>query len=246
MSGKRSKMALKAFLLAEDPDTLELADPRSAALLALDADQEVTLAAIREVFAGTPLPDDAERVAHLLRIRAEIHEEWTDARDAFLAIGRALLSLDEMLTRAERVRLRRGSARLFPFSDATATQLRQIARAVASGRLPQHLCPGSYGTAYQIALLSDAQMQAAQARGLIRPDVTRREILALRQEVHTIDGVALAMPSGRVDRAALRAEARRLAARRARLADEIRDVEQRLHQIETLLAGSEAGHEGSL
>src|SRR3712207_9112018 len=72
---------------------------------------------------------------------------------------------------------------LFRSSDATATQLRQIARAVDGGRIPAEACPGSYGTAYQITLLTEPQLRVAQKRGLIRPDVTRREIMQLRREV---------------------------------------------------------------
>src|SRR3712207_7151041 len=63
---------------------------------------------------------------------------------------------------------------LFRSSDATATQLRQIARAVDGGRIPAEACPGSYGTAYQITLLTEPQLRVAQKRGLIRPDVDRK------------------------------------------------------------------------
>jgi hypothetical protein len=231
VSGKRSRGALRAFLL--DSETAEPIDARAQALATLGhADAEV-LETIRGVFAGTALPTDAARVSRLLAVRAEIHKEWRDARDSFLAIGRALLSLDDLLTAAELRRLRQSSERLLPFSDATATQLRQIARAVASGRLPYEQCPGSYGTAYQITLLSDGQLQVAQARGLVRPDVTRREILLLRRELSAQDAVPT--PPSRLDRAALRDERHRLAERRLRLAGELAAVEARLRQLDDLL-----------
>jgi hypothetical protein len=229
VSGKRSRGALRDFLLEAEPEA-EPVDARATALVALgEADAEV-LDTIGSVFAGTALPDDPARISRLLRVRAEIHKEWRDARDSFLAIGRALLSLDEILSRAELARLRQGSERLLPFSDATATQLRQIARAVESGRLPYDLCPGSYGTAYQITLLNDRQLRIARTRGLVRPDVTRREILALRRELD-----AEATPPGRVDRAALRAERERLAERRKTLAAELAALDLRLGQLDELL-----------
>lgn len=229
MSGKRSRGALRDFLLEAEPEA-EPVDARATALVALgEADAEV-LETIEAVFAGTALPGDPARISRLLRVRAEIHKEWRDARDSFLAIGRALLSLDEILSRAELARLRQGSERLLPFSDATATQLRQIARAVESGRLPYDLCPGSYGTAYQITLLNDRQLRIARTRGLVRPDVTRREILALRRELD-----AEATPPGRVDRAALRAERERLAERRKTLAAELAALDLRLGQLDELL-----------
>jgi hypothetical protein len=234
-ANKRSRGALREFLLDADPALeAEIPDARATALVALgDADGEV-LDTIGQMFAGTALPGDPARVSRLLRVRAEIHKEWRDARDSFLAIGRALLSLEEILTRAELARLRQGSERLLPFSDATATQLRQIARAVESGRLPYDLCPGSYGTAYQITLLTDRQLRVAQARGLLRPDVTRREILSLRRELAVIDAEPFSLPN-RIDRAALREERNRLAERRQRLAAELAAVDLRLRQIDDLL-----------
>lgn len=233
MSGKKSRAALREFLLdADEAEVVEAPDSRADALVAMgQADAEV-LATIGHVFAGTALPGDPARISRLLRVRAEIHKEWRDARDSFLAIGRALLSLDELLTRTELARLRQGSEKLFPFSDATATQLRQIARAVASGRLPYDLCPGSYGTAYQITLLTDRQMQVARARGLVRPDVTRKEIFSLRRELAELGDAPL---PNRLDRAALREERARLAARRERLAEELAAVDMRLGQLADLL-----------
>ena len=214
-------------------------DPRAAKLRSLGVEDPAALEAIREVFAGTSLPEDQEKVRRILRTRSEIQKEWDDARDFFLAIGRALLSLESELTKVEFALLRHGTERLFPFSDATATQLRQIARAVDGGRIPAEACPGSYGTAYQITLLSEPQLRVARERGLIRPDVTRREIMQLRREVPA-DGAELPLP-GRLDRARLREERARLGERRARLADELAMVERRIAQIDELLSPVIAG-----
>lgn len=235
-TGKRSKAALRAFLAAEEDPATELAivDPRAAELRSLGAEDPAALQAIREVFAGTSLPDDQEKVRRILRTRSEIQKEWGDARDSFLAIGRALISLEAELTKAEFARLRHGTERLFPFSDATATQLRQIARAVDGGRIPATACPGSYGTAYQITLLTERQLRVARERGLIRPNVTRREIMQLRREVPA-DEAEAPMP-GRVDRTRLREERARLGERRARLTEEMAMVERRIAQIDELLS----------
>jgi hypothetical protein len=234
VSGRRSKSALRAFLAEEEFGEHESGiDPRAMELQSIGAEDQNALSAIREVFADTSLLDDPTKVRRILRVRSEIEKEWRDARDSFLAIGRALLSLEETLTRAEFVRLRRSTERLFPFSDATATQLRQIARAVDSGRLPQDQCPGSYGTAYQITLLTENQLRAAQERGLIRSDVTRREIIQLRRDVRVIDREL--GPTGRLDRAALRDERKRLAERRQRLVDQLTNVERRITQLDGLL-----------
>lgn len=235
-NGKRSRASLKAFLAEEDAavgDT-DGGDPRATELRALGAEDPTALKAIREVFAGTSLPEDQEKVRRILRTRSEIQKEWGDARDSFLAIGRALIALENELTKAEFARLRRGTERLFPFSDATATQLRQIARAVDGGRIPAEACPGSYGTAYQITLLTEPQLLAARERGLLRPDVTRREIMQLRREI-SADGIE-PPPSGRLDRARLREERARFGERRTRLAEELAAVERRIAQLDELLS----------
>ncbi len=244
MGGKRSRAALKAFLAEDDSGAADLApaDPRAAELQALGAEDPAALEAIREVFAGTSLPDDQEKVRRILRTRSEIQKEWGDARDSFLAIGRALITLENALTKAEFGRLRQGSERLFPFSDATATQFRQIARAVDGGRIPAGACPGSYGTAYQITLLTEPQLRVARERGLIRPDVTRREIMQLRREV-VADGMD-PTPAGRLDKARLREERARLGERRARLAEELNVVERRIAQLDELLSPVIEGQSG--
>lgn len=150
-----------------------------------------------------------------------------------MAIGRALLALEYDLTKAEFARLRHGSERLFPFSDATATQFRQIARAVDGGRIPAEACPGSYGTAYQITLLNERQMRVARDRGLIRPNVTRREIMQLRREVGAIEvGPAF---NGRMDMGHVKAERARLAERRVRLTEELATIDGRIQQLDRLL-----------
>lgn len=235
-AGKRSKATLKAFLASEDEPGTDIAavDPRASELRSLGAEDPAALEAIREVFAGTSLPEDQEKVRRILRTRSEIQKEWGDARDSFLAIGRALIALESDLTKSEFARLRHGTKRLFPFSDATATQLRQIARAVDGGRIPANACPGSYGTAYQITLLTEPQLRVACERGLIRPDVTRREIMQLRREVPA-DGVE-PPPPGRLDRARLREERARLGERRARLAEDLAMLERRMAQIDELLS----------
>jgi len=234
--GKRSRAALKAFLAEDDGGGADIAvaDPRAAEFRSLGAEDPAALQAICEIFAGTSLPDDQEKVRRILRTRSEIQKEWADARDSFLAIGRALIALENELTKVEFARLRQGSERLFPFSDATATQLRQIARAVDGGRIPAEACPGSYGTAYQITLLTEPQLRAARERGLIRPDVTRREIMQLRREV-AADGFE-PPPSGRLDRVKLREERARLGERRARLAEELAVLERRIAQLDELLS----------
>lgn len=224
----------KLLKLLNDDDAPQPTDARAETLtsqIVVDGD---VVDVIRDIFDGTAVLEDEIKVSRILAARTEINESWGQARDAFLSIGRALLDLENVLSKAEYLKLRSGSERLFPFSDATATQFRQIARAVETGKIPLEKCPGSYGTAYQITLLSDHQLQVAYERGLIRPDVTRKEIAFLRKE---LPKTSSDLP--RVDPTALRDERRRLMRKERQLNDELVSIQKRLSEIAELIGPAE-------
>ncbi|ACB97303.1 hypothetical protein [Beijerinckia indica] len=224
----RTKSALKEFLA--DEEDVPVFDQRATEFASHIVVDGSLLDSIREIFAGTPVATDDVRLQQILDVRAEVQKNWSDARDSFLSIGRALLSLESILSKLEYQKLRYGTDRIFPFSDATATQFRQIARAVDSGRIPYDRCPGSYGTAYQITLLDDYQLKVANERDLIRPNVTRREISLLRQEIKY-----QAATPGRIDRSVLQEERNNLRKKQQRLQIELEQVATRLSELESLL-----------
>lgn len=223
-----SRTSIRAVM--EEDDSLSVGDNRAEMLIERVVVDDNVMMAIEDVFAGTSLVSDSEKVSRILAVRAEVNQNWSQARDSFLAIGRALLDLENVLSKAEYVKLRQGSERLFPFSDATATQLRRIAKAVSDGVIPLEACPGSYGTAYQITLLNEYQLRVAKERGLLRPDVTRREIASLRKETVTKQDV-----SGRVDVNLLKDEYRKLLRQREKLESEITTVDAKIQDIRGLL-----------
>ncbi|NPD69845.1 hypothetical protein HN018_22125 (plasmid) [Lichenicola cladoniae] len=224
----RARASLKKFL-ASDED-VQPVDKRSSELEEQILIDPAVLEALREVFLGTNVIEDESKIRRILDVRAEILRSWSEARDSFISIGRALISLEETLSKTEFQRLRSGSERVFPFSEATATQFRQIARAVDNGRLPYEACPGSYGTAYQITLLDDEQLAIARDRGLLRADVTRREITLLRQE--TRDKSLL---PGRVNKSLLQEERKRLKRREQQISEELETILRRLKELSRLL-----------
>jgi prefoldin subunit 5 len=216
--------------MMDDDDHLDVGDNRADMLIEQVVVDDNVMTTIKDVFAGTSVLSDTEKVSKILAVRAEVNQNWSQARDSFLAIGRALLDLENVLSKAEYIKLRQGSERLFPFSDATATQLRRIAKAVSDGVIPLDACPGSYGTAYQITLLNDYQLRVAKERGLIRPDVTRREIANLRKETITKPEF-----TGRVDVNVLKDEYKKLLRLREKLEAEISNVDSKIHEIRGLL-----------
>lgn len=93
------------------------------------------------MFAGTDLLLDEAKINLILGVRAEVLDNWTKARNSFLSIGRALLALDEdvLLSKAEKDRLRRGSERVFPFSEAIASHSVRLPEPSGTGEFPR-LC----------------------------------------------------------------------------------------------------------
>lgn len=223
-----SRTSIRSMM--DDDDHLDVGDNRADMLIEQVVVDDNVMTTIEDVFAGTSVLSDTEKVSKILAVRAEVNQNWSQARDSFLAIGRALLDLENVLSKAEYIKLRQGSERLFPFSDATATQLRRIAKAVSDGVIPLDACPGSYGTAYQITLLNDYQLRVAKERGLIRPDVTRREIANLRKETITKSEF-----TGRVDVNVLKDEYKKLLRLREKLEAEISNVDSKIHEIRGLL-----------
>ncbi len=226
---RASRAALRAILPAED---LVLEDRRSQDLREIAVVQDPALiASITEIFAGTDLPNDREKIELIVSIRNEVRAEWQTARNSFLAIGRALLIAEERLTPEEFRRMRQSTERLFPFSDGVASQLRQVARAVDAGRLSEIDCPGAYSVAYQLTLLDEPSLELARDRNLIRPDVTRMEVMNFRREMK----VTHSPEPNRVHLAELKREKTRLERQQVRLNHELDRISKRLTELSQLV-----------
>jgi hypothetical protein len=185
--------------------------------------------ALQEVFAGTSLLRDQRRVEALLITRAEIEAAWGTAAKGFILAGRRLLELDEQLVSPEeRMALKAGCERLFPFSEPIATQLRAVARAVDAGVLSFETCPASYSAAYQITLLKPPLLEKARRQGLIAPRTTRAALIAFRKQHEP-------RPEAQIDVLALSAEERRIKVSIAKLDIKRQSLESRLVEIQRIL-----------
>jgi hypothetical protein len=227
-----SRRRLHEITTEEEPPGVALPDPRQKDIERLVTVDGEVLDTVREVFRGTALVDDPAKVRALLQARGQVAEAWANAKASYLECGRALLAVDSVLDGAEQDALRRGFGRLFPFSETVASQFRQIARAVDSGRIPLECCPGSYSTAYQLALLTPTQLEIARTRGLLRPDVSRHMVLAFRREVRTNGGA----PRESINLPKLRAELRRIDAEVRRGLEALVALRRRRREIRAVLA----------
>jgi hypothetical protein len=204
-------------------------DPRAQGLRSMAVTQDpAVLNALAAIFEGTGVMANEHKAQMLIQIRHEVHAEWRKAKQSFLAIGKSLLAVEQTLTADEFRRLSKGTERVFPFSETIATQLRQVARAVLSGRLNETEIPGSYSVAYQIAVMDGPTIEIARSRNLVRPDVTRTEVIAFRREVNALP----ASQPQRLDIGTIRREKARLTKLRVELAERLAQIDARLAELD--------------
>ncbi len=219
------------------PNETRSADVRVAAMEKLVEVDESVLATVQDIFDGTGLVDDQRAISHLLMARAEIMEHWSKSRASFLAIGRALISVERNLSEEQSKRLQDATDRIFPFSKTVATMLRQNARMVEDRRLTEAELPASYTTAYQISRLSVVELAEARRRGLIHSEVQRPAIMRFRRDFRfptTLDDVA-EQELPRMDRAQLHKEHTALAQQRRKMIHDFISLRNRMNAITNLL-----------
>ena len=110
----------------------------------------------------------------------EIDTLWSRARDDYIRIGRYLNQARKQFGHGEYMKM---CAERLPFGYQVAHQLRSIAEAVDEKRLDKEELPVTYSGAYQLVTLRDEVLKVARARKVVRPDVTRSEILAFKSEM---------------------------------------------------------------
>ncbi|CAO3438067.1 DUF3102 domain-containing protein [Azospirillum doebereinerae] len=150
----------------------------------------------------------------------EIRYHWNRSRKEFLSIGRYLNRAKETLPHGEFESM---IASDMPFSVETAFRFRAVADAIDTGRLTMDVLPGAESVAYQIVTMSPDELEQAKAVGLIRPDVTRRQLIAFKQSLRPVK----APPPADARKELLRDYARQ----KARLA-ELRAILMRDHGID--------------
>jgi hypothetical protein len=152
---------------------------------------------------------------------AEIGKLWDETQQKFLAIGRYLVrAFDLYHGNFEETVLAR-----LPFGRIVAYQLRAVAEAVDSEKLPEGRLPRSYATAYKLVSLPALDYEEAKKRGIVRTDVTRPEVEAFKRQLREERLQALNRTEFlRQERAHLRAEI-------ARMEDRLQDAQARLSDI---------------
>jgi hypothetical protein len=150
---------------------------------------------------------------------------WRDAQSRFIAIGHHLLQAKKVLPHGEwEIMVERD----LPFGRSVAHRLRQIAEAIDTGRLPADQLPPDYSTCYQLTTLRDDELHQATKLSIIRPDVSRAEVIAFKRQVRAATASELShlevLPE-------LADELTRLEARHAELVRELAAVDARITEL---------------
>ncbi|MCI0755559.1 hypothetical protein [Teichococcus vastitatis] len=231
--------SLKKQASAEDMNLLAGDDRRNQgkALAAVsDAGRDI----VADIFSGLRVSEDTLR--KVVEARTRILDQWGKAQVAALLIGRTLLDLSRTLSPDEYLALRKDSERLFPFSDSVATKLRRAAELAEDLRIPLERSP-SYTLLYEISTMPPEGQDLIKERGLLRADVTRAEIVAVKAELrkHKIPRLLIehaSEPTATVSlveietrRNALLRERESVAAQLAELDQEIADLNAQLEVL---------------
>jgi hypothetical protein len=145
-----------------------------------------------------------------------IKQAWGGVQRRFLLIGRYLVQAKRKLPHGEYLDM---IERDLPFRRNIAFQLREVALAIDSGRVGECEVPPNYSVVYQLATLSDAELRMAREQGVVRPDVTRREVEAFKRSVRVLK---------QEHKDALRAQRLKLLAERDRILADLRRIDEEL------------------
>jgi hypothetical protein len=137
---------------------------------------------------STALDNRAEGLvrAGVLRTRDDFKREirllWDDVAEKFLLIGRYLVKAKETLDHGEYQTM---IERELPFGYQVARQLKTVAEKIDSGYIDANRMPKSYTTAFVLVTMSTDEIREAEARGLVRADVKRNDLITFLKEVRS-------------------------------------------------------------
>ncbi|PGH59030.1 hypothetical protein CRT60_03335 [Azospirillum palustre] len=110
----------------------------------------------------------------------EVGRLWGEASRTFVQVGRRINQAKATLVHGEFMEL---AQQRLPFSIDIAERLMAIARAVDDGIYPETVLPPNWSVAHALVTLKDDERPKALEEGLVRPNVTRREIAEFKRRL---------------------------------------------------------------
>lgn len=186
-------------------------------------------------------PTENRDIQTLGQYRDEIHALWHTAAESFVRIGRLLNDAKKELPHGQFTSL---VDEQLPFGKSVCHALRSIADAVDSKLVLENELPGDYTAAYQVVSLPESLVQQAREQGILRPTVTRREIVEFKKTARQ----AASQPAAAEDdksllrqRIKLKTKLERIAAQRRLLNKDEAELNTQLQAVETKLAAGQQG-----
>lgn len=115
---------------------------------------------------------------------AEVARLWRASQDHAVDVGRRLNEAKAKLEHGEFMQM---TASRLPFSHSVANRLMRVATALDSGLYPVERLPNNYSIVDQLVTLSPEEWRAAEAEGMVRPDVGIREVAAFKRKMRRKD-----------------------------------------------------------
>jgi N6-adenosine-specific RNA methylase IME4 len=105
---------------------------------------------------------------------------WNKSRDGVMEVGRLLAEAKAALPHGEWIKMIEND---LPFGAKTAQRLKTVAEdpKLSNGAHAHHL-PGSWYTLYELTKLDDTEFAAGVDRGIIRPDMERKDLTPLLRD----------------------------------------------------------------
>lgn len=126
---------------------------------------------------------------------------WNKTREGVIEVGRLLIAAKAEIDHGEWEAM---IAADLPFSPQTARKLMAIAGdARIANRAHMRLLPNSWGTLYELTKLDDGAFDHAVTKGLIRPDMERKDAERLRQGERRAERLAASEAKARAGAPAL-------------------------------------------
>jgi len=218
---------------AAAPPANQITQRPAAAIIAADPTQadpaRTTL--ISNIF-GEEIMFNTEKVHAILRSQNEVKDLSLQVFEGQIGIGRSIGALRAALAEEEWKKLLANASRIYGahLSAPTVTKLISVADAIDSRRLPVERLPKHYTLLYEFTVMTDTLFRKAEEARLIRPDVSRSEIIEWKREAL----ITLSPPGQRSPRV-LRQAKNRLMRQRRLLVQRLAQIDQEIAEIEAEL-----------
>ena len=239
-----SKLSRTAALDFDDDEpgvTLAVTQPtqidRVSDLRIVTADEAAHVATIL----GDDILDDQTSLMAILKAQKELREDAGRLLDAAIGMGRTLNDLQSTVGRTRFGQVCKYSSELFPgLSRGNVAKLMAVADFVDQRVIHRDLLPAAYTVVYELTTIPQNEVKDAYRNGVLRPDITRKEVLEWKRSLDDESKPASHQPqqTGIFRVAALKQELDKIKRDRTGLIERLLMLRRRQREIEENIQSS--------